>query len=110
MSSRDSFDEPHKTTKGQPPTEREEAETQSKGEQTMIKPNMKGDLSKDSIITVYQLIQRLAQFGPHQRVLLYTDRASLDKDIEGCSDMGIPGLAYEEADRRDWETVCFSAA
>jgi len=29
--------------------------------------------------------------------------------VSGCSDMGIPGLAYEEADKRGWETVCFSA-
>jgi len=29
--------------------------------------------------------------------------------VSGCSDMGIPGLAYEEADKRGWETVCLSA-
>jgi len=29
--------------------------------------------------------------------------------VSGCSDMGIPALAYEEADRRKWETVCLSA-
>ena len=29
--------------------------------------------------------------------------------VSGCSDMGIPSLAYKEADKRNWETVCLSA-
>jgi hypothetical protein len=29
--------------------------------------------------------------------------------VSGCSDMGIPSLAYREADKRGWETVCLSA-
>ena len=29
--------------------------------------------------------------------------------VSGCSNMGVHKLAYELADKREWETVCFSA-